>query len=150
MPLHVEIVTAEGRIFSGDTDSVTAPGADGQLTILPSHAPLITSLEEGDLKLIDSGVERHIALLGGFMEVNNNQVTVLANAAEDEGKIDLERAEAAMRRAQERLSNRVEEVDVERALAALRRARVRLTVARRRRRSEGGANIPASPPGRVG
>lgn len=149
MPLQVEIVTAEGNIFSGQCDSVTAPGEEGQLTILPSHAPLITSLEDGDLKFIQDGEERHIALLGGFMEVNDNKVTVLANAAEDEGVIDLERAETAMKRAQERIANRTEEVDLERALSAVRRARVRLNVARRRSR-QGSAAYPSSPPGRTG
>lgn len=130
--LQVDIVTAEGQIFSGETDTVTAPGSDGQLTILPSHAPLITSLDDGDLKYMDGGEEHHIALLGGFMEVNSNKVTILANAAEDEGDIDLARAEEAMQKAQERLSQRSGDIDVERALASLRRARVRLNVARRR------------------
>ncbi len=131
--LQVDIVTAEGRIFSGETDTVTAPGSDGQLTILPSHAPIITSLDDGDLKYMDGGEEHHIAILGGFMEVNSNKVTVLANAAEDEGDIDLARAEEAMKKAQERLAQRSGDVDIERALASLRRARVRLNVARRRR-----------------
>lgn len=139
--LQVDIVTAEGQIFSGETDSVTAPGSDGQLTILPSHAPLITSLDDGDLKYVDGGTEHHIALLGGFMEVNSNRVTILANAAEDEGDIDLARAEEAMRQAQERLAQRSSDVDVERALASLRRARVRLNVARKRR---GASGAPAS------
>lgn len=130
--LQVEIVTAEGQIFSGESDSVTAPGTDGQLTILPSHAPIITSLSEGDLKFIDGTDEQHIALLGGFMEVNENRVTVLANSAEIEGAIDVERAEQAIKRAQQRLADRPEDIDIERALSSLRRARVRLSVARRR------------------
>jgi F-type H+-transporting ATPase subunit epsilon len=145
--LQVDIVTAEGRIFSGESDSVTAPGADGQLTILPSHAPLITSLTDGELKVVENGNEHFIALLGGFMEVNRNRVTILANAAEDEGKIDVERAEAAMRRAQERLAAHAGDLDVEAALAALRRARARLTVARRHRRGAG--SVPGAPPGRT-
>ena len=145
-PLQMEIVTAEGRIFSGETNSVTAPGSDGQLTILPSHAPIITSLEEGDLKYLDGTGEHHVALLGGFMEVNANRVTVLANSAEDAGVIDVERAEEAMRRAQQRLAERTEEIDIERALGSLRRARVRLTVARRR----GGANLAARVPPQPG
>jgi F-type H+-transporting ATPase subunit epsilon len=130
--LQVDIVTAEGRIFAGETDTVTAPGSDGQLTILPSHAAIITSLDDGDLKYMDGSIEHHIALLGGFMEVNDNRVTILANAAEDEGKIDVERAEAALKRAQQRLAERSGDIDLERALASLRRARVRLAVARRR------------------
>ena len=140
--LQVEIVTAEGRIFSGEADTVTAPGSDGQLTILPSHAPLITSLDNGDLKYTDNGVENHVALLGGFMEVNSNRVTVLANAAESEGEIDLSRAEEAVERAQRQLAERTGDIDVERALASLRRAKVRLNVARRR----GGRSLGAQAP----
>ena len=131
-PLQVEIVTAEGQIFSGETDSVTAPGSDGQLTILPSHAPIITGLNEGDLKYMDSSGEHHVALLGGFMEVNANRVTILANSAEDAGAIDVARAEEAVKRAEQRLAERAEELDVERALGSLRRAKVRVSVARRR------------------
>jgi F-type H+-transporting ATPase subunit epsilon len=148
--LQLEIVTAEGSVFSGEVDSVTAPGADGQLTILPSHASLITSLADGELKYIDSGSDHFVALLGGFMEVNRNRVTVLANAAEDEGEIDEQRAEEAMNRARERLAAHTEEVDIELALAALRRARARLTVARSRRRSgRADSTIPVSPPSRT-
>lgn len=140
--LQVEIVTAEGLLFSGETDSVTAPGANGQLTILPSHAPIITSLDDGDLKYMDGTEEHHVALLGGFMEVNANRVTILANAAEDEGAIDLERAEEAIRGAERRLAERTEEIDIERALASLRRARVRLSVARRRSARGPGTRVP--------
>ncbi len=145
--LQVDIVTAEGRIFTGETDSVTAPGSDGQLTILPSHAPLITSLDDGDLKYIDNGEEHHIALLGGFMEVNSNRVTVLANAAEDEGDIDETRALEAIEKAQQRLAERSGDIDVERALASLRRARVRLNVARRRGSRGLAGAVPPQPGG---
>ncbi len=143
--LQVDIVTAEGRIFNGESDSVTAPGSDGQLTILPSHAPLITSLDDGDLKYIDNGEEHHIALLGGFMEVNSNKVTILANAAEDEGDIDEARAQAAIEKAQQRLAERTEDIDIERALASLRRARVRLNVARRRGARGLAGRVPPQP-----
>lgn len=143
--LQVDIVTAEGRIFTGETDTVTAPGSDGQLTILPSHAPLITSLDDGDLKYTDNGEEHHIALLGGFMEVNSNRVTILANAAEDEGDIDETRAQEAMEKAQQRLAERSGDIDIERALASLRRARVRLNVARRRGGRALGRQVPPQP-----
>ncbi len=143
--LQVDIVTAEGRIFSGETDTVTAPSSDGQLTILPSHAPLITSLDNGDLKYLDGGEEHHIALLGGFMEVNSNRVTVLANSAEDEGAIDITRAEDAVNRAQQRLADRSGDIDVERALGSLRRARVRLNVARRRGGRGLAGRVPPQP-----
>ncbi len=147
--LQLDIVTAEGRIFEGEVDSVTAPGAEGQLTVLPSHAPLITSLAAGELKTVDGGAESYLALLGGFLEVNNNRVTILANAAEAAGEIDEQRASDAVQRAQDRLASRTEELDVERALAALRRARVRLNLVQRRRRVRGSGDIPPSPPSRT-
>ena len=143
--LQLDIVTAEGRIFEGEVDSVTAPGAEGQLTVLPSHAPLITALAAGELKTVDGDNERYLALLGGFLEVNNNRVTILANAAETSDEIDEQRASDAVKRAQERLAGRTDELNVERALIALRRARVRLNLAQKRRSVRGAGDMPSRP-----
>ena len=143
--LQLDIVTAEGRIFDGEVDSVTAPGAEGQLTVLPSHAPLITALAAGELKTVDGDSERYLALLGGFLEVNNNRVTILANAAETSDEIDEQRASDAVKRAQERLAGRTDELNVERALIALRRARVRLNLAQKRRSVRGAGDMPSRP-----
>lgn len=141
--LQLDVVTAEGQLFSGECDFVTAPGTDGQLTILPSHAALITSLAAGELTISQRGEKRSLVVTGGFLEVLNNEVIVLANAAEDESEIDLDRATAAMEEARQRLATSGSDEDLERALASLSRAQVRVRLARRWR-ERGGTR-----PGRV-
>ena len=128
-----EMVTAEKLLFSDQVESVVAPGEAGELGILPHHAPLLTTLRPGELRVTQDGQEHAMAVSGGFLEVLGNQVTVLADAAEHAGEIELERAEEAMRRAEERIASRDADMDLERALGALRRAQVRVAVARRRR-----------------
>lgn len=141
-PLRVEVVTAERTVLETEADMVILPGVEGQLGILPRHAPLITALAPGEIRLKQGGGEQELAVSGGFVEVWDNKVTVLADAAERAEEIDLARAEEAMRRAQERIRSRASDVDLERALRSLQRAAVRLKVARKRR---GGGGI--SPPG---
>ncbi|NOZ28091.1 MAG: F0F1 ATP synthase subunit epsilon [Chloroflexi bacterium] len=144
--LHCEVVTAERVVYSGEADMVIAPGVEGEMGILPNHAPLMTALTYGELVIRKEGEEDVlIAIGGGFMEVNGNRVTILADSAERAEEIDISRAEAARRRAEERLRQRHQEnIDFARAEAALRRSLVRLRVAekvrRRRERS-------TSPPG---
>lgn len=142
-PLRLDVVTAESEAYSGSVDYLVAPGADGQLTILPSHAALMTSLAPGEMRFAVSGGEDEeiLAITGGFMEVLDNHVTVLADAAERDDEIDLERAEEAVRRAEERIASNPGDLNLERALAQLHRARVRVRVSRRRRASRG-----ATPP----
>ena len=114
-----------------DIVSVVAPGSEGYLGVLANHAPVMTELTIGELDLRrGDGDSDAMALAGGFMEVFENTVTVLAERAELKGEIDIERAERAAQRAQERLAARGQEVDVERAQAALKRALNRLNVAR--------------------
>ncbi|MCH8229323.1 MAG: F0F1 ATP synthase subunit epsilon [Chloroflexi bacterium] len=132
--LQLVIVTAEGESFSGEVDMVVAPGEVGQFTVLPSHARLISTLAPGVLRFDQGGVSTSLALTGGFLEVADNQVTVLADAAERDEDIDLERAEAALVRAQERIDSEPANVDLEQAMASLRRARVRVNLGRRRDR----------------
>jgi len=134
-PVRVDIVTAERVVYSDDVDIVVAPGALGQLGILPHHAPLMTTLYPGELITRKSGEERVLAISGGFIEVRPERVIVLADAAEREDEIDLSRAEAAKERARQRLTHPVSGVDVARAEAALQRALTRIKVAQRRRRS---------------
>ena len=131
--LQLDIITAEGEVYSGITDLVVAPGQVGEFTILPSHAPLMTTLQPGEVRLTEDGESLSLAVSGGFLEVNGNRVVILADAAERDEDIDLERAEAAVRQAQERIENRTGEMDLERALSSLRRAQARVGVARRRR-----------------
>jgi F-type H+-transporting ATPase subunit epsilon len=133
--LTCEVVTAERVLFSGEVDLVLAPGIEGQLGILPHHAPLITALQPGEL-IVRRGEEEVIfAVGGGFLEVVHNKVTILADSAERAEEIDVERALAAKKRAEERLAQRrAEDVDHARAEAALRRAMARLRVAEHAKR----------------
>ena len=134
MPMTLEIITAERQVFSDEVDMVIAPGFDGQLGILPRHAPLMTMLKPGELMVRKSGeVDIHVAVSGGFMEVLGNRVSVLADACERSDEIDEERAEQAIQRAQERLANRGSELELGRALTSLKRAQVRVNLVRRRR-----------------
>jgi len=130
-----EVVTPERMIFSDQVDEVLAPGAWGQLGILPKHAPLITALEEGELVIRRQGQDDTlVAIHGGFMEVRENTVTVLADVAERAEEIDIARAEAARRHAEELLTTSASDEDFQRARAAQRRAALRLKVAGQRRR----------------
>jgi F-type H+-transporting ATPase subunit epsilon len=131
---RLEIVTAERVVFSEDVDAVIAPGIEGQLGILPHHAPLMTTLMPGELLVRKGGEELSLAITGGFVEVRPDRIIILADAAERVEEIDVARAEEAKRRAEERLKERAPEVDLLRAEAALRRSLMRLDVAARRRR----------------
>ena len=137
--MNLEIITAERSVYEGEVDMVIAPGQDGQLGILPRHAPLMTILKPGELTVKKSGEEDiYVAVSGGFMEVIGNRVSVLADACERSDEIDEQRAEEAMRRAQERLSQHSSDMELERAMSSLHRAQVRVNLARRRRPRAGG------------
>jgi F-type H+-transporting ATPase subunit epsilon len=133
MPMKLEIITAERQVYSDDVDMVIAPGFDGQLGILPRHAPLMTMLKPGELTVRKGGEDIYVAVSGGFMEVLGNKVSVLADACERSDEIDEERAQQAMQRAQDRLANRGTAMELERAMASLQRAQVRVNLVRRRR-----------------
>jgi len=134
MTTRLDIVTAEREVFSDEVDEVVAPGVEGQLGILPHHAPLMTTLLPGELLVKKGGEEFYLAISGGFIEVRPDHIIVLADAAERVEEIDIARAEEAKRRAEERLAERPPGVDMARAEAALRRSLIRLRVAERRRR----------------
>jgi F-type H+-transporting ATPase subunit epsilon len=131
---RLDIVTAERVVFSEDVDMVIAPGIEGQLGILPHHAPLMTTLVPGELLVKKGGQEFPLAITGGFIEVRPDRIIILADAAERVEEIDVARAEEAKRRAEERLKERAPGIDLTRAEASLRRSLVRLDVAARRRR----------------
>jgi F-type H+-transporting ATPase subunit epsilon len=130
--MRLDITTAEGEVLSDDVELLVAPGMDGELGILPHHAPLMTMLQPGAIVIRREGQDTYLVVSGGFLEVMGNRVTILADACEQSDVIDEQRAQEAMRRAQERLANRPADMDLERATAALRRAETRLLVARRR------------------
>lgn len=123
---RLEIVTPQKKVFSEDVKFLVAPGTDGELGVLPEHAPLITSLNIGILRIEQEGKTIKVVLSGGFMEVRNSKVTVLATSAERAEKIDVARAEAAKQRAEQRLAAKSSEIDVLRAELALKRALTRL------------------------
>src|ERR1051326_6966186 len=108
MPLRVQIVTAEREVLSEDgVDMVVAPGAEGVVGILPRHAPLLTTLLPGIVRIKKSGAEEAMAVGGGFLQVARDQVLILADTAERADEIDEARAEEGRRRAQEALANSV-------------------------------------------
>ncbi len=147
MALHVTIVTAERSILAeSGVDELIVPGALGELAILPQHAALITSLDAGELRVLRGNDEIAMVVTGGFMEVNDDRVTILADAAERAEDIDMARAEEARRRARERIERREAAVDLDRAAAALRRSVARLRVADRRRRRGGSTGVPRNAP----
>jgi F-type H+-transporting ATPase subunit epsilon len=139
MPLTVEIVSVERvvRVEHG-VDVLIAPGQEGQLAILPRHAALMTTLDPGVLTFRRGATEEDFAITGGFMEVRNDRVTVLADAAEAAEEIDIQRAEAARARAEERLRRLREggftESDMARAQASLQRSLMRLRAVDKMRR----------------
>jgi F-type H+-transporting ATPase subunit epsilon len=138
MPLRLDIVTAEREVLREEgLDIVVAPGSEGQLGILPQHAPLMTMLEPGELLTRRGNEETVIAISGGFLEVRDDVVTVLADTAEQSEEIDIERAQAARQRAEQLLRERPPDVDLAVIQASLRRSVLRIRVAERRRRRGG-------------
>ncbi len=146
MPLKVEIVTAERLVYSEEgVDGLTVPGVEGELGVLTLHAPLLTMIQPGVMRIRKGDDEIEMAITGGFIEVRDNRVTILADAAERAEEIDVVRAEEARRQAQRRLEEREAEVDLAQVQASLAQALARIkAVERRRRRSRGGAP-PGSP-----
>lgn len=128
----LEIVTPKKVVFSSDVQSFTAPGTNGSFQVLVNHAPFLSSIAIGEVKLTDaSGVTWRYATAGGFVEVKNNHVVMLAESAERSDEIDVARAEKAKERAQQRLASHDPDIDIERARLALHRAMNRLRVAQK-------------------
>ncbi|MFL5592782.1 MAG: F0F1 ATP synthase subunit epsilon [Ktedonobacteraceae bacterium] len=143
--LHVEVVTAERELYNGEANLVSAPGSEGRLGILPRHAALLTTLAPGDLRIELNGAEEPLFISGGFLEVSDDNVTVLADTAEHAEEIDQARAEEARRRAQERLAQAQSNVERAELQAALERAIARLRVAElARRRGRRRIEMPSS------
>lgn len=126
---QLEIVTPEKKVVATTAEEVQIPGKNGYLGVLPGHAPLITELAVGEITFRENAIVQHLAVAWGFAEVLPDRVTILAEAAERPGEIDVERARQAKERAEQRLASGDTTVDVERALDALQRAESRLDVA---------------------
>ena len=135
MTIRCEIVSQDRTVFEGDVDIVVLPGAAGEMGILPKHAPVLTTLKYGIIKVRKSGKEELFTVAGGVAEVQPDIVTILADAAENVAEIDIERAEAARVRAEEMLAKGVPpDTDAYLAMeAALRRSNLRLDAVRRYR-----------------
>jgi F-type H+-transporting ATPase subunit epsilon len=137
--IKLDIVTAEGSVYSDDVDIVIAPGIEGELGILPHHTPLMTMLQPGELIARKGGEEYSLAISGGFLEVRPDRVIVLADSAERAEEIDIARAEEAKKRAEKRMAEKYEPgIDSGRAEAALRRSLIRIKVAERYRKRKPG------------
>jgi F-type H+-transporting ATPase subunit epsilon len=141
MPLRVQIVTAEREVFAEEgVDMVVAPGAEGVVGILPRHAPLLTTLLPGVVRVKRGTSEQAMAVGGGFLQVARDRVLILADTAEREDEIDESRAEAARRRARETLQEAVisgQRLQAEAARFAVQRAEARIHLARRRHGTRG-------------
>jgi F-type H+-transporting ATPase subunit epsilon len=148
--LNVEVVTGERVVFTeSDVDMVVAPGSEGTLGILPRHAPLITTLAAGELRIRKGNVEQSIVVFGGFMEVTPDEVIILADSAERAEEIDVERAQAARQRAEESISHAAGDMDLVQAELALRRAALRLRVGQRRRSGRTARSMAGGPDSEV-
>ena len=135
MPAHLtlQIVSADRALVNAQVDEVQIPGAGGYLGILPGHTPLLTTMQVGTLWYRQGSEKYYLAIAFGFAEVLPDRVTILTQIAEKAGEIDLTRAEAAKKRAEERLAKPAIDMDFERARIAMLKALVRLQVASRAR-----------------
>ncbi len=135
MPLHLEIVTPERLAYEDDVDMVMVPGVEGELGILPHHAPLVTTLGLGELRIRKGTAEESFAIVGGFLQVRHDKVVVMAETADLASDIDLEKAQQARNEAERALETAANEpADLATARAALQTALMRIRVAERRHR----------------
>ena len=135
MPIQLEIVTPERLVYEDEVDSVNVPGIEGELGILPHHAPLLSILGFGELRIRKGGAEESFAIVGGFVQVRPDKVVVMAETADLAAEIDLEKAQEARRDAERALETGYSEgADLSVARAALQTALMRIRVAERRHR----------------
>jgi len=113
MPIHLEIVTPEKKVFSDTVDNVYLPGADGEIGVLPMHAGLVTALQPGELRYLHNGQVVTLAIGSGFAEITQTKTLVLTDMALEEAEIDVRSAEQAIQRAQEQLQNVTHSLDAE-------------------------------------
>ena len=134
MPLTLEIVTPEARVYSDTIDTVVLPTVQGEIGILPGHIPLLTRVAHGELRVTKGNQTHHLAVGDGFAEVDGDRVQVLAESAIEESKIDEQAVEDAMRRAEEalRAPQNLEPAEIERLEGVVRFAVAQLGVKRRR------------------
>jgi F-type H+-transporting ATPase subunit epsilon len=133
--IQLEIVTPERLAYSDQVDAVVLPGSEGELGVLPHHAPLVTTLGIGELRIRKGTAEESFAIVGGFLQVRPDKVVVMAETADMASEIDLEKAQEARREAEQALESGYHEgADLSAARAALQQALLRIRVAERRYR----------------
>jgi F-type H+-transporting ATPase subunit epsilon len=135
--IHVDVVSAEGEIFSGSAEMVFAPGSEGELGITPRHAPLLTLLKPGEVRVKTAEGEHSIYVGGGALEIQPNKVTILADTALRAKDLDEAAALAAKQRAEEALASNVDKIEQAQALAELARAAAQLRLIERLRKIRG-------------
>ena len=135
MPLTLEIVTPEARVYSDTIDTVVIPTVDGEIGILPGHIPLVTQVADGELRVTKDGQTHWLAVSGGFAQIDNDKVSVLAEHAITEEKIDEAAVEAALRRAEQQLrdASHLDPQEFEHLQELVRYSGVQLAMKRRRR-----------------
>ena len=134
MPLKLEIVTPEKEVFSDDVDTCVLPGIDGEIGVLPSHAPLITTITPGELSYTKGGETIFLAIGEGFIEVGPKGVSVMTDMALDDENIDEEAVEKALESARKALELKGTDEEVAAVQASIQKSLVQLRVKRRRRR----------------
>ena len=130
--LQLEVVTPDKTVVSAEVEMAVCPGVEGEVGVLPQHVSMLSALKIGDLRYRVNGKDENVFISGGFADVNNNVLSVLAESAELATDIDTARAQAAKERAEKRLSAHDDSLDETRAEAALQRAVTRLQVAQLR------------------
>ncbi|HXB02210.1 MAG TPA: ATP synthase F1 subunit epsilon [Opitutaceae bacterium] len=135
MPLTLEIVTPEARVYSDTIDSVVIPTVEGEIGVLPGHIPLLTQVGYGELRVTKGGATQLLAVGGGFAQISADKISILAESAINEEKIDEHAVEAAMKRAEEALKGKdsLDPAEIERLESFVRSSVVQLDIKRRRR-----------------
>jgi len=133
MPLILEIVTPEARVYSDTVDTVVIPTVDGEVGILPGHIPLVTQMDAGELRATKAGITEFLVVGGGFAQVSGEKVSILADSAIEEEKIDVNAAADAIKRAEAALSaGALPPAEIERLEAVVRFSVAQLAVKRKR------------------
>lgn len=126
--LHLKITTHEKVVFDEDVDEIYSKGTQGEFGILPGHIPFMTALDIGITKIVTNGTVKKFTTMGGIFQLADNEATILTQASESADEIDIQRAEEAKKRAQERLENETDNLDIQRAQMALAKSFARLKV----------------------
>lgn len=132
--LHFQIITPDKVAFSDEINQLTLPTIEGEITILPNHIPLVTAIKPGTITIKKENETHHMAVMGGFLEISDNKIRLMAEAAELAEEIDERRAEEARQRAQKAVSEAKDQVEFADATAALERSISRIKVAQRKSR----------------